>query len=83
MTESKPTKYSRIMYNLMFKLHSADTISFSWCVYVENIISSTNFKDLWDNQSKFQKISKKIFLKFWTLSHISSGAKICFRVQNV
>ena len=61
MTESKPTKYSTIMYNLMFKLHSANTISFSWCIYVENILSTTNFQDLWNNQSKYD--TKKYFKK--------------------
>jgi len=59
MTESKPTKYSTIMYNLMYMLHSGDTIAFSWYVYVENILSTTNFKDLWDNQSKYD--TKKYF----------------------
>ena len=61
VSESKPTKYSSIMYNMMFKLQSANNISFSWCTYVKNILFATNFQDLWVEQEKYD--TKKPFKK--------------------
>ena len=67
LSESKPTKYSSIMYNLMFKLQSANTTSFSWCTYVKNILFATNFQDLWVEQENFD--TKKPFKKKYFQSY--------------
>ena len=53
ISEDKPRKYSTIMYNLMFKLHTSRQFYFSWIENVKYILHSCKFINLWERQFEY------------------------------
>ena len=57
VSEDKNSKYSNVIYNLMFKLHNTDAYSFTWFKKIKQILDSCNYGHLWHevNKSQFKK----------------------------
>ena len=60
VSEDKHTKYSNIMYRLLYKLHSSGAYTFQWFTKINRLLTSCNFSNLWQDQDQY--VTKK-FLK--------------------
>ena len=51
LSEDKSTKYSSVIYNLMFKLHNSEAYHFKWFEKIKQLLDSCNFGHLWLEQT--------------------------------
>ena len=52
ISEDKTTKYSNVMYNLLFKLQNAGEYSFIWFEKIKQLLDSCNYGQLWTDQTE-------------------------------
>lgn len=72
VSEDKPSKFSNIIYRVMFQLHKNPNplYNFQWFNKIEQVLSSCNFSNLWRDQENY---STKKLLKnsiFKTLNNL-------------
>ena len=51
--EGKSLKYSTVIYQLIFKLHSTGQFHFSWVEYIKTSLSSCGYQNLWQQQDRY------------------------------
>ena len=52
LSEDKNTKYSSVIYNLLFKLHNSGAYHFKWFEKIKQLLDSCNFGHLWLDQTE-------------------------------
>ena len=64
ISEDKSTKYSTIIYNLLYKLHTSGAYTFVWLNKIKHLLDSCHFSNLWIDQKEYstkKHLKKSIF----------------------